>query len=210
MSTAWLFAVCLIAAPADAKVTAESHAARTTGVSQAATRSEPKDLPEAVYDALRRFRRSSVPEREQLVPELVALYEQVPRTSGLERKQQVRLLRVLERRLRQAERTLKRRVAREERAAKGDASQEPSQPSPASVQPASGRFSVLAQQIGAQGQAGGGAGGLGGPLTNQTVANAQQLIDLIRNTICPDTWAARGGNGRIVYYSPLQVLVVTH
>ncbi len=38
--------------------------------------------------------------------------------------------------------------------------------------------------------------------------NAQALIDLITNTIEPDSWEINGGQGRIIYFSPLRVLVV--
>jgi hypothetical protein len=211
MSTAWFVAVCLMVAPADGKSSVDvgsAHAAQAAKDSKKA-----RNLPDAVYDAIQRFRRSSVRQREQLVPELVALYEQVPRDTRLEPKQQHRLLRVLQRRLRQAERTLRRRVAREKRAAKAQPSQDRSnlnEPSVAKTQSTAAHPGVLTQQLGAQGQAGGGGGGPGGPQGGQTAANAQQLIDLIRATISPESWAVNGGNSRIFYYSPLQVLVVTH
>jgi hypothetical protein len=38
--------------------------------------------------------------------------------------------------------------------------------------------------------------------------NAQALIDLITNTIEPDSWEINGGRGRIIYFSPLKVLVI--
>jgi ElaB/YqjD/DUF883 family membrane-anchored ribosome-binding protein len=38
--------------------------------------------------------------------------------------------------------------------------------------------------------------------------NAQALIELITNTIEPDSWEMNGGRGRIIYFSPLHVLVV--
>ncbi len=39
-------------------------------------------------------------------------------------------------------------------------------------------------------------------------ANAQALIDLIEQTIQPETWDSNGGAGTIRYYSPLHLLVV--
>jgi hypothetical protein len=38
--------------------------------------------------------------------------------------------------------------------------------------------------------------------------NAQALIDLITNTIEPNSWETNGGRGRIIYFSPLKVLVI--
>jgi hypothetical protein len=40
------------------------------------------------------------------------------------------------------------------------------------------------------------------------LASAQGLIDLITETIDPDSWDVNGGRGRIRYYAPLRVLVV--
>ena len=50
----------------------------------------------------------------------------------------------------------------------------------------------------ADGQAGGGA----------IADNGQSLVELIQETIAPDTWEVNGGLGSIMYYSPLKVLVI--
>jgi hypothetical protein len=42
----------------------------------------------------------------------------------------------------------------------------------------------------------------------QTASNAQSLIELIERTIDPDFWDVNGGPGAIVYYAPLQCLVI--
>ena len=47
-------------------------------------------------------------------------------------------------------------------------------------------------------------GGNGGALRS----NAQDLIDLIQNTIAPDSWDVNGGRGTIVYWEPGFALVV--
>jgi hypothetical protein len=53
------------------------------------------------------------------------------------------------------------------------------------------------------------AAGVGGNgLDAQTVANANQLIELIHNTIAPKSWDVRGGPGTIRYFAPSQVLVI--
>ena len=50
------------------------------------------------------------------------------------------------------------------------------------------------------------AGSAGGPAEERR--NAQALIDLITETIEPESWQVNGGRGRIIYFSPLRVLVV--
>jgi hypothetical protein len=79
---------------------------------------------------------------------------------------------------------------------------------------------VLAQRVGgagaggqgigggaAAGQAGAG-GGFGGGIEQQTQTNGEALVDLIQNTIAPDSWDVRGGPGTIIYYNPLRALVI--
>jgi hypothetical protein len=76
---------------------------------------------------------------------------------------------------------------------------------------------VLAQQIPPAGGAGAGqgAGGQGAAVAvaPNTVARpvdfGPELVDLIEAVVSPSTWRINGGNGAIVYYSPLHVLVVS-
>jgi hypothetical protein len=56
--------------------------------------------------------------------------------------------------------------------------------------------------------AGASAFGTGFPGQAAEQQNAQALIDLITNTIEPDSWETNGGRGRIIYFSPLRVLVI--
>jgi hypothetical protein len=48
----------------------------------------------------------------------------------------------------------------------------------------------------------------GGGFVDDTVANGRALIELIERTINPDFWDTNGGPGVIIYYAPLQCLVV--
>jgi hypothetical protein len=69
---------------------------------------------------------------------------------------------------------------------------------------------VLAQQMPAPGGAGPVPGGP--PAGAGAAGNADygpDLVDLIQRTISPGTWDINGGNGAIVYFSPLRVLVVS-
>jgi hypothetical protein len=65
---------------------------------------------------------------------------------------------------------------------------------------------ILAQQVGAnRGQVGIGAGQ---NAQRPVVDLGNDLVELIQHTIAPDTWEANGGNGTIMYFSPMRVLVV--
>jgi hypothetical protein len=75
---------------------------------------------------------------------------------------------------------------------------------------------VLAQQLppaGAGGQQRAGAQGLAVAVAPSIPARptdlGPELVELIEAVISPSTWKINGGNGAIVYYSPLHVLVVS-
>jgi hypothetical protein len=72
--------------------------------------------------------------------------------------------------------------------------------------------SVLAQQLAAPGGAGPAAGGQ--PAAPQAgvpggIDYGPDLVDVIQRTISPATWDINGGNGSVVYFAPLRVLVVS-
>jgi hypothetical protein len=65
---------------------------------------------------------------------------------------------------------------------------------------------ILAQQVGLnRGQLGMAAAQNG---QRPDVDFGNDLVELIQHTIAPDTWEANGGNGTIMYFSPMRVLVV--
>jgi hypothetical protein len=71
---------------------------------------------------------------------------------------------------------------------------------------------VLGQQLAAPGGAAPAAGGQ--PAAPQAgvpggVDYGPDLVDIIQRTISPGTWDINGGNGSVVYFSPLRVLVVS-
>jgi hypothetical protein len=71
---------------------------------------------------------------------------------------------------------------------------------------------VLAQQLPVAGGAGPAPGGQpAGPRagTPGGFDYGPDLVDLIQRTISPATWDINGGNGSVVYFSPLRVLVVS-
>jgi hypothetical protein len=60
------------------------------------------------------------------------------------------------------------------------------------------------QRFGGQGQLAGGMGQGG----QQPADYGQDLVELIEHTIAPGTWDVNGGNGTIMYYSPMRAIVV--
>jgi hypothetical protein len=96
---------------------------------------------------------------------------------------------------------IERQVARANRDVKKDAL-------PALRDPES---TVLAQQLPVPGGAAPAPGGqpAAAPGTPGGFDYGPDLVDLIQRTISPGTWDINGGNGSIVYFSPLRVLVVS-
>jgi hypothetical protein len=67
--------------------------------------------------------------------------------------------------------------------------------------------SVLAQQVAVQ--AGGAFGQAAQPGAAATIDYGPELVDLIQQTISPATWNINGGNGAVVYFTPLRAIVVS-
>ena len=61
------------------------------------------------------------------------------------------------------------------------------------------KVKVLAQFPGA---------GLNAPNEKKADDEGKSLVELIENTIAPDSWESNGGEGRIIYYPILKVIVV--
>ncbi|HEY3394332.1 MAG TPA: hypothetical protein VGK58_16580 [Lacipirellulaceae bacterium] len=71
---------------------------------------------------------------------------------------------------------------------------------------------ILAQQLAGPGVAAPGAGGQpagAGAGAGGVIDYGPDLVELIQATISPSTWDINGGNGSIVYFAPLRVLVVS-
>jgi hypothetical protein len=58
------------------------------------------------------------------------------------------------------------------------------------------------------GQGGGGGGGGAGGAGGQGDDLSDELIELIQDSIAPDTWDVRGGQGSIRYYRPNPALII--
>ncbi len=66
---------------------------------------------------------------------------------------------------------------------------------------------VLAQQVAVQ--AGGAFGQAAQPSADATIDYGPELVEIIQQTISPATWNVNGGNGAIIYFTPLRVMVVS-
>jgi hypothetical protein len=157
------------------------------------------ELRKAQEQAIRQSYRADLMEA---VPELVKVYrllEQDKQLNNAERAQlrfktRSRLLAVGDKIVSDAKRE-RARQRQEEAAAKRGVRHPLVAPTPATGKPSD--YAATAKSVAPQGS----AGGLGQD-------GGEALVELIRNTIKPDSWDVAGGPGRIVYYRQWQALVV--
>jgi hypothetical protein len=182
----------------------------------------PHELRTAVRAAMRRQATTGGAEQVSAVRELLTLYDEVGANKALTPPERQRWRAYLHSRLRRTSQALERQLARRDNAA--DRAQPGAGPPAAAVRNKLGAQAILAQKPGNQAgppaagpprQANFPAAGAaaqvpgGGQSWNaMTAQNAQQLIDLIQNTIAPHTWDTSGGHGVIRYFAPAQVLVI--
>jgi len=185
MTAAWMLTLVLAGSPLPKPVGEDavpSETAASPRRSQAPVEVRGRD---ALRDAYRRAMQKSAsrvnPEPEEVVPELAALYVELAGVPGMAHSEKRRLRHGVKSRLEQMRGRLIRDGVRRTREAGRE------------KHPSSGRHT------------GRNEGKLSGGGAN---ARAVELIELIQNTIAPDTWTVNGGNGSIRYYSPLHVLVV--
>ena len=182
----------------------EAATAAPTG-ENVATASElsPAELRRAVRTALRDQATATDEELPATVTRLMQLRDHATRHAGLSEANREQLLRKLRNRLVRVSkkvgkdlRTRQRRVARAEQAAE--------RRNPEEVAAIAEDKAILAGWQEFLGQFGENDAG-------QTTGldNGQVLVKLIESTIVPEQWETNGGTSRIVYFSPLQALVVS-
>jgi hypothetical protein len=137
-------------------------------------------LRDAYADAVQRSALKERPDFDAVVPELVMLYHELDRTEGMSHTERNRLRSGLKTRMEQISDRLEREKLRSQREGRRR------------VSPRTSQETRLANATAPGG----------------TAARAQQLIDLITTTIEPDSWEVNGGRGRIMFYAPLNVLVI--
>lgn len=183
-----------------------SHARKLADTSR-----RPKEIDVAVSNFLRREPRATDEERSELVRDMCQLYREIGKhpllvTNELLQDRQASL-RV---RLRKIQKNIEEKLARVEKTQRkkrrGQSASDSDQELLAEV------ASQMAVQMGTISCSMGGAaeyfsqaGAAGGAATRD---NGRELVELIQATIVPDFWDVNGGLGTIVYYAPLQALVV--
>jgi hypothetical protein len=220
MSTFWIALAALAvvpdagSTPADtltpsALVQHESLVPRRTGA----------ELRDAVRAAMRRWARPDGKQADLAAREFLVLYDELQADGELSRGQRDELLTKVRSRLQKLAEQIGKRVAVEKRLAKTER--------PESVVAAAANHGVLAQ-MGPWGPPGGFAGrgfglpGLGGPGPAGGMMGGgplggggqfsddygPQLVELIQQTIAPQTWDVNGGLGTAYYWRPGRALVI--
>jgi hypothetical protein len=148
-------------------------------------------LRSSYRDAMRRAGDRNLPDPYVLVPELVEIYLALERPAGLAHSEAAGMRRAVKLRLETFRDRLMRDRREEEKAVAREARRN-TKPRVRTAEPAADHADSK------QSLAGGGA----------IAARAQELIDLIQNTIEPDSWDVNGGGGTIRFFPQLNVLVI--
>ncbi len=211
----WLAVAPLAATPPDESASSlgsQSTAGATPAVTSAKEDSNaavkeraPAELRAVARAALRRHAGAKGDEKTAALRELVAIYRELDADTRLGRDERKELRGTVRNRLRRAADELERKIAKQDKPAEKRANAKP----PAAKLP-NGDEAVLAQQFGQQQRAGFGVGAAGGQSVgvNGPDDDGQALVDLIQQTIAPASWDVNGGEGTIVYFRPLRVIVV--
>lgn len=215
MSTLWIAVLALAVVPGDGSLPGGASTPSAAVAEQLLV--PPRtgtELRDAVRSALRRWARADGKQAEPAARELLLLYGELQADDELARSQSLELRTKLRSRLFKLSEQITKRVAIEKRLAKNR--------QPKSVDAAVLGNGVLAQ-VGGFGGAGGiampgfaGAGfggpGLGGGMMGgggpYGFDHGPELVDLIQQTISPQTWDVNGGLGVIYYWRPGRAMVI--
>jgi hypothetical protein len=181
----------------------ESPAPRTSATSSAPAARTIPEWRTAVSTVLKETASHTRAEPADVVPQLVALYQELKTENRLVPSERQALLSKLRSRLWQLESQLVRRLKRAEQTHK--TASKSTAPIADTVRVPVDRqvgVTVLAQQFGGASQPGAAAGPAAAP------RGGWELVELIHNTIAPESWDVNGGKGSVSFYSPLNVLVV--
>jgi hypothetical protein len=205
MSTLWAVVLLLAAAPNEAAAGKILTLPSVAGPDQPLV--EPRTgakLRDATQAALRRWAKPGDKAAEQAAREFLVLYEELRRDDQLPPAEREQLSAKIRGRLSSLARQIERRAAAQQRRAGSDR--------PQSLDAVAQGAAVLAQW-GARGrqpgQLGGGwPGGNGTAGAMQSDDAGQQLVELIQQTIAPQTWDVNGGPGSIYYWRPGRALAI--
>lgn len=191
---------------------------KTTNVTVVSEPRTPHELRTAVHEAMRRQATTSGTEKAAATRELISLYKEVSDSTVLTDADKRRQAAYLRSRLRRTSTALARQLAVDDQPAaeRPQAAAAPGQPAAQALlaqkpgnaaRPAAGAQAPPANFLAPQATVGQPGGG-GSSWDAMTAQNAQELIELIQNTIAPHTWDVNGGHGVIRYFAPGQVLVI--
>lgn len=171
------------------------------------------ELQRQVQDALRRWKKVSDSQAEGAAHEFLGLYQALNADSELGDSVRKNLTRSVRRKLVQLSRQIEASIEiPDENAEPSQASLPETTPPPASVKSAKRKSVPMAQAAGGgAGAMGGGAfGGIaGGTGNSQSVQESgEKLVELIQETIHPDSWETNGGNGAIQFWLPGGNLII--
>jgi len=236
MATSWIAVVVSLALPAAPPAgdqpAAHPPAAQAQAAGQPAQPDQPapnlrtgRELMAACRAALQRWARPSDAQAQQAARELLGLYRELQQDTELAVTQREGLRVVLRRRLLALARQIERQVAARRKEAAQAGGQAQGQAPPTVRVPQQG--GVLAQRGAWHGMMPGAMGpgamrpgmmrpgvmapGMMGPMggaANQPPDAGEQLVDLIRQTVAPETWVENGGSGSMYYWWPGRALIV--
>jgi hypothetical protein len=151
----------------------------------AAVLRSPDEIQHAYRDVMQQSSRRAQPDYADVVPRMAELYVELAATDGVSHAERSRMRGCLKVRLED----IRNRLARADLEQREQA-----------------RRAARRDRVAARDRTGEHpSSSIGGPLDEP---NARVLIDLIQNTIAPESWEVNGGRGSIRYYSLYQALVV--
>ena len=170
------------------------------------TRAE-KDVYKAKYQKLARESFSSKkPNPGNVVPRLVNMYNELHMVHGLQKSEIARMRKTLELRMLSLIERLNRDIAKTRRFKNSATRRLTSRVVPSATYKTEPSTAAKTQpRVSNQVAA---ASKPPAPLAATEQQNARALINLIEQTIAPDTWESRGGGGSIFYYAPRHALVI--
>lgn len=232
MATWWMTVVVSLALPAaepagDQPAAPQPPAPEAQAAAQPAQPAQPapaprtgRELMAACRAALQRWARPSDDQAQQAARELLGLYRELQQDTELAVSQREGLRLVLRRRLLALAQQIERQTAARRKEAAQAAGQAQAEAPP--TLRAAQQGGVLAQRGAWPGMMPGAMGpgmmrrgmmapGMMGPLggaANQPPDAGEQLVELIRQTVAPESWVENGGSGSMYYWWPGRALIV--
>ena len=166
-----------------------------------------RELADAAHAALRHWIKATDQEADAAARELLGIYREILKDTGLGRSQRETLRLNVRARLDQLCTQIEKRIAKENLAAKLNGKSTTAKPGAvvASVAANQGRQGGAAlAQVGVQP----GAGNSGAAGQNANADNGQALVDMIQTVICPKSWDVNGGECTIYYWQQQHAIVV--